>query len=251
MIFYRQMEENNKRFCKCIADSEGDTMKTCCGSCCCSEISDEINVVDLDQHEITIIDDIDHTVRSETIVGDNENYDCEEVIDSLRKKCYSAEQLYILICIWARQYDDAAPKPKQDISFLNKYLNAKLEETETQGFLTLNDKDLTNKVGLLLKDFADAVQKLKDCGMCRLFYYTKVNMRHCIAKMIAAWKETSLCPFVTSGFTSRALIEIKEDIKLLHQTKCSCSNCYALIGGYDKFVCEVALHEEVHTARKD
>lgn len=245
------MKENNKGFCKCDADSEGDLMETCCGSCCCSDISDEINVVDLDEYEIIIIDDVDHTARSETIVGDNEKYSCEEVIDGLRKKCYSAEQLYILTCIWGRQYDDATPKVKPDISFINQYLNAKLEETETQGFLTLNDKNLTNKVSVLLKDFADALQKLKDCGMCKLFYYTKVCMKNCITKMLTAWTETSLCPFITSGFSSRALIEIKEDVKLLHQTKCCCSNCFTLISGYEKFVCEVALHEEIHIARKD
>lgn len=196
--------------------------------------------------EIIIIDDDDQNPTTSS-----EKVDCEEEIESFQTNDYSPEQLYVLICIWARQFEDASPKAKADLILLEQYLNTTLEEADTKQFLTLDDKNLSSKVEELLKEYAETLQKIPECGLCKVFYYTKQCMRNCVDQMLSAWGERTTCPFRQSGFSSLAMKEIEQDVKYLHETRCCCTVCATIVANYDKFAYAVALHEEVHEARKD
>lgn len=298
--------KSSTAFCHCKFFKTENLMETCCDCYCCSSdsssISDEINVVDVSDENIIIDDDEDCGPLPKSHTDNCEPYDCEDIINALKKNDYSAQQLDVIFAIWARQYQDASngaatllgeclkiDATNQDVEMQDAYEfvtgKSKTEEkTDNPGFNS-NIKCLESKIMqlklvddwklkadlALFEEYVEEVRKrnavkkndkecngetenlvkIDDCGLCEVYATTKATIKNCLDSISGSWSTHSVCPNRLSGISSVALKEINVDIKRLHNFKCICLKCKDVVASYDKFVCKVALHEEVHRARKD
>lgn len=197
---------------------------------------------------VIIIEDSD---SEQSTKGDDDTFDFDSILDSVQTNNLSVEQIYILICIWGRQHEDTSAQAKEDLDFFEKYLKAKLEQPNPLEPLPFEDAETGKRICKILDNFIKSIQKFRECGLCKLFVHTKICMRSCVNQMLADWHKPLVCPFRLSGLSSLAMKEIKEDVKLLHQTRCCCLTCAKIVVNYDKFVDAVTMHEDVHKTRKD